>query len=137
MSRLILSFLALSLCLPLWADNRIHVEMPSMMREHMLGNMRDHLLALSQTQGLMAEQKWDEAAQLIESRLGMSSLESHGASHMAKVMPKEMAQLGTAMHRSASQLSRALQEEDWQKSVAGMSDLMSRCVACHAGYKVH
>jgi len=137
MRKTLFIILTMLTCLPLWADNRTHVEFPTMMREHMLANMRDHLLALSESQGLMAKLEWDAAADVIEQRLGMSSLERHGATHIAKVMPKDMAALGTEMHRSASRLSRALQEEDWQQSVAGFSDLMSRCTACHAAYKVH
>ena len=36
----------------------------------------------------MAKDELDQAADLAEYRLGMSSLQSHGASHMAKFMPK-------------------------------------------------
>ena len=70
------------------ADPRQHVELPPMMQEHMLGNMRDHLLAISEIQAALAAGKFDQAANIAEHRIGMSSLQVHGASHMAPFMPK-------------------------------------------------
>ena len=35
--------------------------MPAMLQEHLLGNMRDHLRALDEILGLLAEGKVDEA----------------------------------------------------------------------------
>ncbi|PLX33751.1 MAG: hypothetical protein C0605_15720, partial [Hyphomicrobiales bacterium] len=101
--------IALSLVLPLlWtgntraADERELVKLPAMMQAHMLANMRDHLVALDAMLMALAEGNVDKAAKLAESRLGMSSLELHGAAHMAKFMPKAMAAIGTRMHHAAS-----------------------------------
>ena len=108
-----------------------------MMREHMLGNMRDHLAALAEAQGLAATEQWDRAAEIIENRLGMTSLELHGASHMAQFMPPAMREMGTEMHRAASRLSRRLQEADPMPVIAGFGELMERCQACHTAFRVH
>ena len=71
-------------------DGRQTVQLPDMMREHMLSNMRDHLLALEEITRSLANQQYDEAAEIAENRLGMSSMSLHGASHLGKFMPKEM-----------------------------------------------
>ena len=56
----------------------------------MRANMRDHLRAINEIQSLLAAGKYDAAADIAEKRIGMSSLETHGASHMAGFMPKGM-----------------------------------------------
>ncbi len=122
-------------------DGRVTVKLPDMMREHMLSNMRDHLLALEEITRFLAAQQYDEAADVAESRLGMSSLELHGASHMRKFMPKEMGAIGTNMHRAASRFALAAKDAEIEgglnKAFAALSEVMQQCVACHSGYKVH
>ena len=122
-------------------DNRSQVDFPETMREHMLSNMRDHLLALETITRLLSNQQYDEAAEVAETRLGMSSLESHGASHMARFMPDRMREIGTAMHRAASRFSIVAQEAEVEgglsRAFAALSEVMQQCVACHASYRVH
>ncbi len=65
-------------------DARQKIEMPPMMQEHMLNNMRDHLRALQEIQAALAKSDFDKAADIAEQRIGMSSLENarrraHGA----------------------------------------------------------
>ena len=124
-------------------DARELVKLPPMMREHMLGNMRDHLLTLDQILGAVAEAKFDDAAKLAEARLGMSSLSSHDAAHMAPFMPKPMQDMGTAMHRAASRLVIVLQDAavtpgaDSLRKVAGaLHEVTSACTSCHAAYRL-
>ena len=119
------------------ADDREYVDLPEMMRAHMLVNMRDHLAALADAQGMAAAGQWDRAAEVIETRLGMTSLESHGASHMAQFMPPAMREMGTEMHRAASRLSRLLQEADPVPVLAGFGELLERCHACHSAFRIH
>ncbi len=118
------------------ADTREHVKLPSHMQSHMLGNMRDHLAALAEAQRLIAAGKWNQAARVIETRIGVSSLRAHGASHMAKFMPKPMQALGTAMHHEASRLALKIEEEDPRQTFKGFSVLMQRCNACHVRYRI-
>ena len=66
-------------------DARELVKLPPMMREHMLGNMRDHLLTLDQILGAVAEAKFDDAAKLAEARLGMVLLQ-----HLAHARQERM-----------------------------------------------
>jgi hypothetical protein len=121
-------------------DRRLKVEMPDMMTEHMLGNMRDHLAALSEIQAALGEGRFDAAAQIAETRIGMSSLAAHGASHMAPYMPKDMQEIGTQMHRAASRFAISAQEAavsgDTRKAVEDLAKVTQQCVACHAAFRV-
>jgi len=134
--------LMISLALPAFAkDARQRVDMPDKMREHMLSNMRGHLVALQTITRQLAENRYDEAADVAETHLGMTSLQTHGASHMAKFMPKEMSDTGTAMHRAASRFAVAARDAavdgGLDKAFAALSEVMQQCVACHAAYRVH
>jgi cytochrome c556 len=123
------------------ADTRQKVELPPMMRDHMMGNMRDHLLAVTEIQEALAAGAFDRAADIAERRLGMSSLNSHGASHMAPHMPQAMRDIGTGMHRAASRFAVAAQEAavtgDTRRALGSLAEMSRQCVACHAAYRVH
>lgn len=125
---------------PALADERELVKMPPRMQAHMRANMRDHLLAVHEIQAAMARGDFETAARVAEQRLGMSSLESHGASHMAGVMPPGMRATGTAMHRAASRFAVSAQEagvdRDLARAVAALAEVTAQCVACHAAYRI-
>jgi len=124
-------------------DSRVLVQFPERMQEHMLANMRDHLAALNEILGDLAESKFDAAAKIAEQRLGMSSLERHGASHMAPMMPKAMQDVGTSMHRAASRFAIVAQNAAVARSFDGMREtfralheVTATCTGCHAGYRI-
>jgi hypothetical protein len=48
-------------------DTRVAVDMPAMMRTHMLANMRDHLTAIQEIQASLAAGEYDAAAEIAES----------------------------------------------------------------------
>jgi len=122
-------------------DARIQVDLPPMMQEHMMANMRDHLSALQNITQQLSTQQFDAAADTAEQRLGMSSMDIHGASHMGKLMPKEMAIIGTNMHHAASRFALAARDAEieggLEKAFGALSDVMQECVACHTAYKIH
>ncbi len=118
------------------SDTRVMVELPSPMKAHTLQNMRGHLVAIDQLLMLLAEDKMDEASELAESELGMSSLNKHGASHVASYYPKGMRQAGTAMHKAASQFSRVAQEGDLLAAYKSLRNITAACNVCHAGYQL-
>ena len=124
-----------------FADSRQLVEFPEMMRDHMLENMRDHLLALTEIQQYLALEEYEKASTVAENRLGMSSLGGHGASHMARFMPTAMQQIGTQMHKAASRFATIVQEGGLEgstpKIAEGLAVVMQQCVACHSSYRVH
>ncbi len=124
-------------------DERELVEMPAMMQEHMLANMRDHLRAIDKILGHLANADVAAAGKVAESRLGMSSLETHGASHMARFMPEGMAQAGTEMHRAASRFVIVAQDaelatgrEAQYEVYRALQAVTSACNACHQAYRI-
>jgi hypothetical protein len=110
------------------------------MRIHMLANMRDHLLALQEIQEALAGQQYDKAADTAEQRLGMSSLELHGAHEVAGFMPGAMQAIGAGMHQAASRLAIAARDAaatgEMRPVLEAMAKVTAQCVACHAGYRV-
>ena len=132
--------LAVSFPLAAEDDIRVAVDLPAMMRTHMLGNMRDHLHAIQEIQSSLAAGDYDAAADVAEKRLGLSSLASHGASHMAGFMPKGMQETGTAMHQAASRFAVTAQEtavtRDLPRALGALSEVTAQCVACHAAYRL-
>jgi cytochrome c556 len=123
------------------ADPRKLVKMPDMMQDHMKQNMRDHLLALSEIEEAMGAGQFARAADIAEQRLGMSSLDAHGASHMAPMMPKEMQAIGTEMHRAASRFALSVRNAevngDLRPAMTDLAKVSRQCVACHAGFRIH
>lgn len=121
-------------------DARQKVDLPAMMQEHMLNNMRDHLQALQEIQAALAKDKFNRAADIAEQRIGMSSLDAHGAAHMAPYMPKPMQDIGTEMHRAASRFARTAQEASVKGEMSpvldGFSGILQQCVACHSTYRI-
>lgn len=140
--RFLIAALAMLICLPSHADDRELVKMPPMMVEHMLGNMRDHLLALQEITHQLATGEYDAASDTAENRLGMSSMDDHGAQHLGKMMPKAMGAIGTSMHHAASRFAVAARDADVDggglgKAFGALSEVMQQCVACHQSYRVH
>ena len=136
----ILQALILTLCVSQASmadeDQRQLVQFPEMMQRHMLGNMRDHLAAINEILEDMAQGRMAEAAEVAEARLGMSSLASHGASHMAQFMPAGMQSAGTGMHHAASRFALKAQEGDALAAYRALSEVTAACVACHAAYRI-
>jgi len=102
----------------------------------MMSNMRDHLAAINEILISLAHDRLDQAADIAESQLGMSSLAIHGASHMAELMPESMRQAGTSMHRAASRFVLKAQEGEVLAAYAALSEITSACVNCHSQYRV-
>jgi hypothetical protein len=121
-------------------DARQAVRFPDDLRAHTLANMRDHLLALQQIDEALARQDFGAAGHIAEFRLGLSSLEPHGAAHLAPYMPKGMQDIGSAMHAAASRLAIAAADAgaigDVKPALAALGQVMRQCVACHAAYRV-
>ncbi|MBR0565083.1 hypothetical protein J5J83_03000 [Azoarcus sp. L1K30] len=120
--------------------DRVLVVLPDAMREHMLSNMRDHLKAISEIQTALGTGDFQRAADIAEQRIGLSSLGAHGAAHMAPFMPKEMQDIGSRMHSSASQFALVAQEAgadgNVQRAIGSLSAITNQCVACHAAFRV-
>jgi cytochrome c556 len=123
------------------ADSRQLVKFPEPMRAHTITSMRDHLLALQEIDVALSRNAFDKAATIAEQRLVMSSLELHGAAHIAPFMPQGMQDIGTQMHRAASRFAVDAQtasvSNDVRPALAALGAVMQQCVACHAAYRLH
>ena len=123
------------------ADGRQLVKFPEPMRLHTITSMRDHLFALQEINLALSRNEFDKAASIAEQRLGMSSLERHGALHIAPFMPQGMQDMGTQMHRAASRFAVEAQtgsvSNDVRPVLAALGTVMQQCVACHAAYRLH
>ncbi|MFS8084796.1 MAG: hypothetical protein ACMG6H_04140 [Acidobacteriota bacterium] len=93
-----------------------------------------------QIQEALAKQEYDQAGNIAEQRLGMTSLTLHGADEVAKYMPKGMQEAGSGMHRNASRFAVAAKDAgataDVKPALEALSRVTAQCVACHAGYRV-
>ncbi len=82
----------------------------------------------------------DVAARIAEKRLGMSSLGLHGAHDVSKFMPQTMQEIGSGMHRAASQFAVIAMDSgvtgDLQPALAALANVTAQCVGCHAGYRI-
>ena len=122
-------------------DSRQLVTFPAPMRLHTITSMRDHLLALQEIDIATSQNAFDKAASIAEQRSGMSSLELHGAAHIAPFMTQGMQEIGIQMHRAASRFAVAAQTagvgNDVQPTLAALDTVMQQCVACHVAYRLH
>jgi hypothetical protein len=118
------------------SDPRIQLDLPEPMQIHLLASMRQHLVVIDQLLGMLAREEFDKAADLAEGELGMSSLDKHGASHIAKYYPKQSAQFGTNMHKAASRFARVAQEGDALAAYKALGEITQNCVGCHTTARV-
>ena len=118
------------------SDARQLVPLPSTVQQHMMSNMRDHLKAINEILFQLGKNDLEAAAELAEQRLGVSSLESHGADHMADFMPEGMRQAGTNMHKAASRFALTAQEGELQPTYKMLAEVTESCVTCHAAYRI-
>ena len=117
-------------------DSRQFVKLPDMMQQHMMTNMRDHLKTINEILHHLSNNEMDKAASIAEQRIGMSSLDNHGASHLGKFMPKGMRQAGTNMHKAASRFALKAEEGDLIPAYKSLAAVTSTCVACHSSYRI-
>lgn len=122
------------------SDGRQLVQFPEQMKEHTLANMRDHMLALQEIQAALASSDYDRAADVAETRLGMTALTAHGAHESSRFMPKGMQDAGSAMHRSASRFATIAKDAsvtgEIKPAVGALAEVMGACVTCHTGYRL-
>ena len=133
-------------------DSRQLVDLPPAMREHILSNMRGHLVALSGIVAALSAGDSTKAAAIAETRLGLESPgaaacnPSHGtetsamAAAMAEHMPDEMRKLGFTMHEAASafakEAAKTQQSNDMRPVLAALAQVTQSCAACHSAYRL-
>jgi hypothetical protein len=122
------------------SDTRQLVTLPAPMRVGTLSHMREHLMVMGRIQEALAAGAFDQASEIAEQQLGMSSLALHGAHERAKHMPPGMQAAGEAMHRSASRFALVAKDAsasgDLKPPLVSLAKLNQTCVACHAAYRL-
>ena len=118
-------------------DLRQLVSMPDEARQLMRDDMLDHLAALNEIIGYLAENNLDAAADVAETRMGKSSMGKHRGSGMGpgRFMPLEMRNIGWGMHESATEFSLVAKKGYSKSAYSALQKVTSSCVACHYSYR--
>ncbi|MFA5241235.1 MAG: cytochrome c [Sulfuricella sp.] len=146
MRHLLLPFALLLAALPAQAqppappqDTRQLVDMPDLPRSLMRADMQDHLMALNEIIGYLAENKLAAAAETAEQRMGQSSMGKHAyiarGQGPGRFMPSTMQQMGWNMHDAATEFAKVAKSGNKAKTMAALQQVTSSCVACHMSFR--
>lgn len=120
-------------------DHRQLVTMPELPRALMRTDMQDHLVALNEIFGYLAENNLAAAAETAEKRLGNSSMGKHAVMARGqgpgRFMPDAMRQMGWDMHAAGSEFAQIAKEGDTTKTYTALQKVMTSCVACHMSFR--
>ena len=119
------------------SDHRQLVSIPDETSQLMRNDMLDHLSALNEIIGLLAENNLGAAADVAETRMGKSSMGKHRATGAGpgRFMPLEMRNIGWGMHESATELSEAAKEGNLKGAYSALQKVTTACVVCHYSYR--
>ena len=111
--------------------------MPDEARELMRKDMLDHLSAINEIIGHLAENKLYAAADVAETRMGRSSMGKHRGTGMGpgKFMTPEMRNIGWAMHDAASEFAKTAKQGNLKNTYSALQAITGSCVACHYSYR--
>lgn len=114
-------------------DSRIQVPLLPRMAQHQRENMRDHLTAVQEILGAVAQNDFsgvEKAAARIESSNEMQQM----CSHMGRGAPG-FTELALNFHRTADSIGAAARKEDRSGVLQALSNTLATCVGCHATYR--
>jgi len=113
-------------------DTRISLKLSPKMKQHQLTNMREHVAAIKNIVGLIAEAKFEEASKIAHDRLGLTP-EMQAMCDMFE--NEKFRTLGMAFHKSGDELGDALQSKEVNLSLRALNRTMQYCVECHATFR--
>ncbi|HEX5635653.1 MAG TPA: cytochrome C [Gammaproteobacteria bacterium] len=118
-------------------DPRQLVAMPDNVRALMRSDMQNHLLAINEIIGYLADNNLDAAAEAAESKMGKSTMGKHRATGKGPgmYMPLEMRDIGWGMHESASEFAQLAKKGDLKAAYIALQKVTTACVACHYSYR--
>lgn len=123
-------------------DPRELVAMPPDVRDSLLMNMQDHLIALDTILSHIAQERFTEAARVADQRLRVLT-NSEGEGNITRWFPPEMLTARDQLREAASRFSRAADRANREHDYASMrelswavSDITSACTGCHSHYRV-
>jgi len=113
-------------------DMRTSLGVTGGMKLHQLSNMREHVEAIKNIVGLISENKFEEAATIAHTKLGLSP---EMQSMCGMFNNEKFEKLGLAFHKSGDELGDTLHTKDMNASLRALNKTMQYCVECHATYK--
>lgn len=113
-------------------DSRISLNLSPAMKQHQLSNMREHVVAIREIVGLIADNKFDNAAQIAHEKLGLTPDMQQMCGSFGNDQFKT---LGFAFHKSADDLADALKTKNTQTSLRALHQTLNYCVECHATFR--
>lgn len=113
-------------------DSRISLNLPPMMKQHQLANMRAHLNAVRQIILSIADDDFDAASDIAAKQLGSSKAMMKMCNNFENETFKSM---GMAFHKSGDELAKTLKKGELQASLRALNTTMTSCVACHATFR--
>ena len=116
-------------------DLRMFAPMPPEARQIMRAQMKGFLAALAQIQGLLVEEKLEEAAELAETQMGRTERGKHKGMGPGRYMPVSMRTLAWNMHDQASTFAEVASGGDLIESYKALQQVQNSCVACHFSYR--
>ncbi len=123
-------------------DTRTLVKLPSDIEQKMIVIMRDHIRALEDIIYAIQVEDYDEAEQIVESRLGWSSSLSPEEQEVTKHWPEAMQKMGKNLYHAAndyidvSQNAKAkYSKESSEKVIAALGKVINACRSCHETYR--
>lgn len=146
MTRLLILLAALLPALALAAepklpeDPRTLVKMPPLQQALMRQDMVAHLGALNTVLSFLAEGKLDQAAEVAEKEIGVSSMGKHaaatGGQGPGRFMPEAMRGIGVGMHQAASEFAEVAKKGDRAAAYRALEPVTAACAACHSGFRI-
>ena len=113
-------------------DTRISLNLSPKMKRRQLENMRSHLQAVQAITGLLAKRKFDQAAQIAHSKLGLTD----EMKKMCRMFGNaKFERLGLAFHKSGDVLGDTLSTRNLNKSLQALNATMGYCVQCHETFR--
>lgn len=113
-------------------DDRISLNLPPMMKQHQLSNMRAHLAAIRTIIGSLSEEDFATASKIASEQLGSNEKMLRMCNSFEN---EDFKTMGLAFHKSADKLAETLKEKNIQTSLRALNTTMNSCVSCHATFK--
>jgi cytochrome c556 len=113
-------------------DSRISLNLPPMMKQHQLANMRAHLDAVRKIVSSIAEDDFNGASEIAAQQLGSNERMMKMCNSFENEAFKGM---GLAFHKSGDDLAKTLKTGNLKESLRALNSTMNYCVSCHATFR--
>jgi len=114
------------------ADTRIALNVSPDKAQHQLMNMRNHVKAVQEIIGYLANDEYDKASEVAATKLGLTDEMKMMCSSFGN---DEFEKLGLTFHNNADKMSEIFKLKDKNKALDALTVTMNSCVTCHATFK--